>query len=232
MPYGLDIFEGLAKVCRQLKVLIEAEHTQSVVDLTAFIPLQGETAVGKLISNLSAKTTVAQIDALATLTAQELARHVELEKSLKENNPKEKANLLRLRARRIATIASNAKIKGKLVDQAVVANLQSLSNSYRTAKTAAALAAKKFKEGEDLLPGTGGEAWRELFDAARKFALKSHPDKVFPELGADTPCPLCQQPLAEGGRTFAAFRGVHSARSRKDFSSMSKSPICAIQTIC
>ena len=205
VPYGLDIFEGLANICRQLKALIDAEHTQSAVDLTAFIPLQGETAVGKLISTLSAITTIAQIEALSTLTAQESVRHAELEKSLKENNPKEKANLLRLRARRIAAIASNARIKGKLVDQTVVANLRSLANSYRTAQTAAALAAKKFKEGENLLPGTGGEAWRELFDAARKFALESHPEKVFPELGADTPCPLCQQPLAEGAERLMRF---------------------------
>src|SRR3546814_1296357 len=37
-----------------------------------------------------------------------------------------------------------------------------------------------------------------LFRSARKFAVESHPDKAFPELGAEAPCPLCQQPLAEG----------------------------------
>ncbi len=215
VPYGLDIFEGLASVCKQLKVLIESEHMQFPVDLTAFIPLQGETAVGKLISTLSAKTTVTQIEALATLSAQESVRHAELEKSLKENNPKEKANLLRLRARRIATISSNAKIKGKLVDKTVVANLRSLANSYRTAQTAAALAAKNFKECENLLPGTGGEAWRELFDAARKFALESHPDKVFPELGTNTPCPLCQQPLAEGAERLLRFEAFIQQEAEK-----------------
>ena len=52
------------------------------------------------ITALSAKTTQAQIDALATLTPEELAQHAELDKGLKENNPKEKAGLLRLRARR------------------------------------------------------------------------------------------------------------------------------------
>ena len=29
VPYGLDVFEGLAKVCKQLKTLIETEHAQS-----------------------------------------------------------------------------------------------------------------------------------------------------------------------------------------------------------
>jgi energy-coupling factor transporter ATP-binding protein EcfA2 len=208
VPYGLDVFEGLAKVCKQLKTLIDAEHAHSAADLTAFVPLRGDTAVGKLIASLSAKTTKAQIDALAVLTPEELAQHAALDKSLKESNPKEKAIQLRLRARRVATIATNAANKGALVDQAAVAKLRGLSDSYRTAQKAAALAANQFKEGENLLPGTGGEAWRELFDAARKFAVESHPDKTFPELGADAPCPLCQQPLAEGNarlQRFAAF---------------------------
>ena len=205
VPYGLDVFEGLAKVCKQLKTMIETEHGQFSVDLTAFAPLQGDTAVGKLIKALSAKTTTAQIDALATLSPEELAKHVELDNSLKENNPKEKANLLRLRARRIATIATNAASKGALVDQSVVTMMRELANSFRTAQAAAAFAAQQFKESESLLPGTGGEAWRELFEAARKYAIESHPDKTFPDLGVDSPCPLCQQPLAEGAARLLRF---------------------------
>lgn len=215
VPYGLDVFEGLAKVCKQLKTLIETEHAQSAADLTAFVPLQGDTPVGKLIASLSAKTAKAQIDALATLTPEELARHTELDKSLKENNPKEKAAQLRLRARRVAAIATNATNKGTLVDQTIVAKLRGLADSYRTAQAAAALAAKQFKEGENLLPGTGGEAWRELFDAARKFAVESHPDQVFPELGTDAPCPLCQQPLAEGAARLLRFEAFIQQEAEK-----------------
>ncbi len=205
VPYGLDVFEGLAKVCRQLKAMIETEQVLYAVDLTAFAHLKGDTAVGKLIATLSAKTTTAQIEALATLTPEELVQHAELDKSLKENNPKEKASQLRLRARRIATIAANATSKGALVDQSVVTKLSGLSDSFSIAQVAAALAAQQFEEGENLLLGTGGEAWRELFEAARKFALESHPDKSFPELGADAPCPLCQQPLAEGAARLLRF---------------------------
>ncbi|WP_022960131.1 MULTISPECIES: AAA family ATPase [Gammaproteobacteria] len=215
VPYGLDVFEGLAKVCKQLKTAIETEHSHYAADLAAFAPLLGDTLVGKLIASLSAKTTQAQIDALATVTPEELVQHTSLDKSLKENNPKEKATQLRLRARRIATIAANVTNQGALVDQAVVTKLRGLADSYRTAQAAAALAAKQFKEGENLLPGTGGEAWRELFDAARKFAAESHPDKGFPELGADAPCPLCQQPLAEGADRLLRFEAFIQQEAEK-----------------
>lgn len=215
VPYGLEIFEALAKVCRQLKASIDAEHAQNAVDLTAFTPLQGETAVGELIAALSAKTTQAQVDALASMKPEELVQHAELDKSLKENNPKEKASQLRLQARRVAIIATNATNKGALVDQSVVGKLRMLADSFRTAQTAASLAAKEFKESENLLPGTGGEAWRELFDAARKFATESHPDNAFPELGADAPCPLCQQPLAEGAARLQRFEAFIQQETEK-----------------
>jgi hypothetical protein len=215
VPYGLDVFEGLAKVCKQLKTSVEAEYAQSAADLTAFVPLHGDTPVGKLISALTAKTTKAEIDALATLTPEELDHYAALHKSLKENNPKEKAVQLRLRARRITSIATNANIKGALVDKEVVAKLRTLADSYRTAQAVAALAAKQFKEGENLLPGTGGEVWRELFDAARKFAVECYQDKAFPELGADTPCPLCQQPLAEGAARLLRFEAFIQQEAEK-----------------
>ncbi|CAJ3502070.1 SMC domain-containing protein [Burkholderia pseudomallei] len=205
VPYGLDVFEGLAGVCKLLKSRIETEHAQSAVDLTAFTPLRGDTAVGKLIAALSAKTSFEQIETLATLSSGDHARHAELNKSLKEADPKEKAKQLRLRARRMGGIAQNTLARSASVNQDVVARLRGLADGYRAAQAAASLAAKQFNESEPLLPGTGGEAWRELFEAARKFALESHPGQKFPQLSADAPCPLCQQALAEGASRLIRF---------------------------
>ncbi|MBV1712690.1 MAG: AAA family ATPase [Desulfomicrobium sp.] len=215
VPYGLDVFEGLAKLCKQLKTDIELEQTQSAPDVTAFIPLHGDTPVGKLIKGLSEKTKQADIDALATLSQEDLDLHVALDKSLKENNPKEKATQLRYCASRLTTIATNAVDKGALVDDAVFTKFRGLADSYRTAQIAAELAAKQFKDSESLLPGTGGDAWRELFESARKFALESHPEKTFPNLGTDSRCPLCQQPLSEGAERLLRFESFIQEESEK-----------------
>lgn len=234
VPYGLGVFEALAKFCQQLKTAIEAEQKQSAVDLTAFAPLQSDTVVGKLIAGLSAKTTIAQIEGLANLKPEELEQRETLEKSLKEENPKEKATLLRLRARRVAAIAKTATEQATAIGPEVITKLQRLADAFRTAKAAAALAAKNFKEGENLLPGTGGEVWRELFDAARKFALEAHPDRQFPNLGADTPCPLCQQPLAEGAErllrfeTFIQAEAEETAQARRQALATEYRPFAAL----
>jgi len=215
VPYGLEVFESLAKLCQQFKTNIEAEQRQSAVDLTVFAHLQGQTAVGKLMAALSAKTTSAQIDALAVLKPEEIETRDTLKKSLSENNPKEKAGLLRLRARRIALISKTAIDKELVIGPKAIEKLKALADTFRTAQAAAALAAKNFKEGEKFLAGTGGEAWRELFDAARKFALESHPDKEFPELGADAACPLCQQPLGAASERLMRFEKFIQAEAEK-----------------
>ncbi len=63
--------------------------------------------------------------------------------------------------------------------------------------------------------GHRGEVWRELFDAARKFSVESHPDKAFPDLGTDAPCPLCQQPLAEGATRLLRFEAFIQQEAEK-----------------
>lgn len=219
VPYGLDVFEGLAKLCKELKIRIEHEHAQFAVDLTAFLPLHGETEVGKIIRALSAKTDPAVVTKLATVSEDEHAQHAEIEKGLKENNPREKAALLRATSKRVWVISTNAEAQGSILSKDAILKVKDLADKYRTAKVAADLAAKQFKEGDALLPGTGGEAWRTLFEAAQKFSLESHPGHEFPDLGEGSQCPLCQQPLAEGAKRLLKFQEFIQQEAEKEMQS-------------
>jgi energy-coupling factor transporter ATP-binding protein EcfA2 len=205
VPYGLDILEGLAGACKKLKGMVDTEYAQSAPDKSAFADLTGETAVGKLIAVLSHKTKPEQVETLATLTAEEIAQRAKLDKNLKEASPKEKATQLRIRASRIAKVAQNATEKLALVDAVAVGKLRGLVEAYHAAQLAANLAAQQFKDDASLLPGTGGETWKTLFEAARKFSIEAYPDAIFPELGLGTQCPLCQQPLADGAERLLRF---------------------------
>ena len=89
VPYGLDILEGLAGVCKKLKFEIEVEQAHSLPDTTSFLDLAGDTAVGRVITSLSRSTKPEQITALATMTPEDEAKYIELDKSLKEANPKD-----------------------------------------------------------------------------------------------------------------------------------------------
>ncbi|MBH3442365.1 AAA family ATPase [Pseudomonas moraviensis] len=205
VPHGLDVFERLAALQQQLKTAIEQEQKQYSVDLSAYSPMQGQTEVGRMIAALSAKTNPSAVQTLGTVSDDELTQHTTIGKSLQENNPKEKANQIRRLAQRISGVAGTALNKSLQVDQDFEKGLKQSVESYLLAKSAAELAAKKFKEQQNLLPGTGGDAWRELFDAARRFALESHPGQDFVSLDPNSPCPLCQQTLNDGAARLARF---------------------------
>ena len=206
VPYGLDIFEGLGAVCKQLESLIKKEESQAAPDTSTFAEMGNDkTAIGILISKLSFKTKTADVEELAALTAEQIKRRDELDKALRAENPAEKAKQLRLASARIAKLSKAATENLALVNLDVVNRLRVLSESYSSAKAASELAAQQFKLDSSLLPGTGGEAWKNLFDAARAFCIEAHPGKQFPALGSEAQCPLCQQPLNAGADRLVRF---------------------------
>ena len=205
-PYGFDILGGLAKLCARMKQLVDAEYAASAPITAAFSHLVNqETTVGRTVSSLSAKTKPQDIEALAALSEDEIGRHNTLDKTLKEGNPKEKAALLRQRANRFESLVNRLDEKAAIVSDDARDNLKAAIMASTAAKQAAELAAKNFKETPGFLPGTGGEAWQALFEAARTYAAESHAHAVFPNLSPEDQCPLCQQPLADGAARLAAF---------------------------
>jgi hypothetical protein len=59
----------------------------------------------------------------------------------------------------------------------------------------------------EMLPGTGEEAWRSMWESAGEFSAVAYPEAKFPVVTKDGRCPLCQQTLEPG----AAARWKHFA---------------------
>lgn len=222
LPYGLDILESLAKACTRLKAMIDADNSKSSVSTAAFAHIPPSTAAGQLVARLSYKSNAQQLETLCTLSSEELAKVEELEKSLKENNPKEKATQLRLRAGRLVKLAERCTGKLAIVGELSVLKMRKAVDEYKVAKAAAEMSSKKFTQTPGLLDGTGGEVWQELFEAARKFAAHSHPEKKFPNLSPEDSCPLCQQKLGSGAQRLVEFdafiqqEAEKSARAKRE----------------
>lgn len=220
VPYGLDILEGLVSVCAKLRIMTTKEQDSNKPNVELFAALsKTQTQVGMLLATLSASTKPEDVEALAKLTEADQARFATLNKTLAETDPKQKAQALRILATRFASLSSRISTAIALVSDANIANLKSLIDKSKIAKHAATLAGQKFKETPGLLPGTGGEVWKALFDAARAFAVESHPGKDFPHLGPDSACPLCQKPLEPDGaarlETFEVFYQQAAEKANK-----------------
>lgn len=217
VPYGLDILEGLVNVCTKLRAMATKEKVDNRPNVEVFAALgKTQTQVGKLLASLSAKTKPQDVEALSTLAEAEQERLVALNKMLAETDPKQTAKILKLRATRFASLSTRIGTAIDLVNDSSVANLKSLIDKSNIAKQAANLAGQKFKETPGLLPGTGGDAWKALFDAARAYAVESHPGKTFPHLGPESACPLCQKPLElDGDSRLEAFEVFYQQAAEK-----------------
>lgn len=217
VPYGLDILEGLVNVFTKLKAMATKEQTDNKPNIELFATMsKTQTQVGKLLATLSSKTKPEDIESLAKWTEDDQERIEGISKALAETDPKQKAQILKLRATRFAGLSIRIGIAISLVDDTSVGNLKSLIEKSSVAKQTAILAGKKFKETPGLLPGTGGEVWKALFDAARAYSVESHPGKTFPHLGLESACPLCQKPLEQDGAArLVAFEEFYQQAAEK-----------------
>ena len=69
----------------------------------------------------------------------------------------------------------------------------------------------------DLLPGTGEEAWRKMFEAARDFSAIACPRQHFPVISKGARCPLCQQLIEQDGAThFKHFAELVTSSAQDD----------------
>lgn len=199
VPYGLDILEGLAKVCAWLKERVQQEQRAAKPNVEPFAKLAlSPTQAGLLAKGLSAKTRKEDIERLSTLSGEELAQLDSLVKTLGEADPKRRAADLRLRAGRVDALVQRIEAAIAVVAQPKIDSLHALVNKSNQAKSVAQVVAQRFKE-MDTLEGTGDDLWLEMFRAARQFCATSHTVHAFPRLSGEARCPLCQNQVGEAG---------------------------------
>jgi energy-coupling factor transporter ATP-binding protein EcfA2 len=186
--------DGLEKVDTELgRRRIEAEPGE--LDLT---PYAADTEVRALLESLPTATSKA-VEALATLSEEELAKREELRRKLGEIEAAQ-APKLRKAAEDDAAAADRL---AKELDQLAAAFGEEMvwEAKERLAKVeelrrAADLAAEGF-EGEPL-GGVGSDPWRALWKAAR--AYSAHLREGLPEDHVFEHCPLCMQELGQEAR--------------------------------
>ena len=207
LPYGMDIVVNLAdKVIPQLSKKLKREIDSVNVDIAPFNHLLGQTAVGKLIANLSHRTNPAEINKLATLSEVEITRIAELKAVLSEADPKAKAEECKLSAGRIKDVASRVNAALTWVKDETIAKLKTICDAALMTEEAEKAAARVLQSGESLLPGTGEQVWKSLFETARKFSTEvAYRDHPFPYIDSRAVCLLCQQPLADAGERLKRF---------------------------
>jgi len=196
-PFGLDVFDRLSNVCTEVRNRLETESARLNATTPGLPNLTEGTRARALVDNLTSLTKVDDLRALATLSKDEERRLHELQnrqRDLQGANPRQRAAELRLQAERLDLVIRHIVGLVEVLGDAGLATIKSVTDSLRIAREALARL-RETALTSDLLPGTGQEAWRRMWDAAGHFSGGAYPGAEFPVLTDGARCPFCQQPI-------------------------------------
>jgi len=199
IPHPMQVLEGLGNACDAVKDKLNAKMAALRAQTPRVIvapTLRDDTAAGQFVRQLSEKSNVAQLEHLASLSADEAKRLTTLESDFAQD-PKRAVDRLNGQKSRLRDGVMRLKRLRDASVEAAFATRDDLA-AMHAVKAEAARAASDTLFKASPLPEVGQAAWRALWEAARRYADEvAYPDKTFP---AATPnqdlCVLCQQPLS------------------------------------
>ncbi|HKR33108.1 MAG TPA: hypothetical protein VJT08_21690, partial [Terriglobales bacterium] len=198
-PRILKTFQELAEGCRAVGARLRSE--QETLESTRppqlnQLALRPQTKAGLLAADLSTRTSPKEIDAVCDVTQEERERHAALGRAL-QNNPTAQANLLDARAHRLRELDALTTSLERTFSDAALEEVETVVAESAAADLAAKAASLAFASGS-ALAGIGEEAWKRLWEAARRYSqTHAYPGEAFPVTRAGAVCLLCQQPLRE-----------------------------------
>jgi energy-coupling factor transporter ATP-binding protein EcfA2 len=218
--------EHTPRPLRLLKEVVEAqgelaedlaEQIDELRDALPELPELDDPEAAALLARVEAgEAAREEVEAFARLSEDELAELRDLERA-ESTIASDRSQELEVAARKCATaverLAAQLEDAWERLDDEALEEIAELRR--RLARASAAVdqvAAEAFADQPQ--PGTGGEAWREMWEAARRFVEAG--EGAFFDEADDATCPLCQQDLeAEGRERMRRFEAFVSGNLRE-----------------
>jgi ABC-type dipeptide/oligopeptide/nickel transport system ATPase subunit len=208
-PRPLRLLKELAEAQDQLAEDLEQRVAERREGLPALPELADAEAVALLARVQAGEATREEVEGFAHLgpaEAQELHRLEQAEATILADGSEALEAAARKRASVVERLADDLEDAWERLDDAALAEIAELRERLTRASAAVdQVAAEAFADQPQ--PGTGGEEWRQMWEAARRFVESE--GGAFPDDSDDATCPTCQQGLGgaarERMRRFEAF---------------------------
>jgi len=236
IPQGLSIVEKLAEAVKNVEAQLTLELSNPSMQKFNYelleVPL--ETTAKLFLDNLNANSTLDELRAESNWNAAKNERIETLVKEidkLKATDPKknlksneEKINRFEILVNKLQNLENN--LTGEALN-----NLKQILNDFCTAKKA--LEESSNTAFSDLpIQGVGNNAWKILWESARKFYNESTQTESFPNVSDDSSCPLCLQDLEEQARErFTKFEDFVKNDIQKTFDEAKEKYDLAIESL-
>lgn len=199
-PRPLRLLKEMAEAQDQLAAELAQQISTRREELPA-LPEVDDPAAAELLARVEAgEASREEVESFARLDEAELGELRDLEKAeaaiaADQSRALEKA--ARKRAAAVERLAAELEDGWGRLDDEALAQIAELRTRLSQASAAVEqLAADAFSDQPQ--PGTGGDAWREMWEAARRFVEAG--EGSFPDEDPDATCPLCQQDLEAAAR--------------------------------
>jgi ABC-type lipoprotein export system ATPase subunit len=209
VPSTLQVLADYTRVLREVEDVITTDLQALGLQERNWPAL--EVGVGaRILENLGQEEVLTLLKNIAALTSEEEEELTTIPTKLRDltaSNPAALAVQARQRANQLNTLARNLEIISEKVSEKAITSSEKLRADYVSAQEKA-VDARRLVEAENTIPGTGGERWQALWEAAKQFIEADH-EHEFPDVADSAICPLCQQTLEEAAKTrfeqFAEF---------------------------
>lgn len=231
-PPALLFFSDLIAVCEQIESRIDGK-LDSFASKKPKMPSEfADTTAGKWYSSLTEKTSTEDVASHTKWDAEEKQSVDDLEKRLAEKAPVERAGELLAKKKHVEEMVRGVEVHlSKLSSENCRRIIKLKKDNHIKREAAQAAATKVFSE--TPLEGIGTDAWKLLWEHARRYSEgHAYPEHSFPHLAADTKCVLCQQPLSDHARErLASFEEFVKGQAEKDAKEAEKALEDAINDI-
>jgi hypothetical protein len=199
-PWLLRLFTQLTNACTILSQRIQAQIALQVSKKPTFPIEIASTSAALWYTNLTASTSVKEIDENTAWESENDDELKETNRRLAETDPTAKAAAVRRQKTLILELKADLKKHyDALSDERCIAYMQARDDAEAKRKAADEDAEKVFKEAP--LAGVGSESWRFLWEAARKYSKEyAYKTIPFPNVIELARCVLCQQELDKESR--------------------------------
>jgi energy-coupling factor transporter ATP-binding protein EcfA2 len=216
-PFPLRLLGSLAQLCQEFghRLTLDIKEIEwQTPEVIRSPPCKAGSEVGRLLARLD-KATPEDVDKLTKLGAAEVERLRQLETDL-ASDPEKTGRQLIAQKDRLEGVGRKADTLAAVVSQEKIHALDVLADNLRTAREAA-LAASTALFADEPLPSIGGETWRTLWEAARRYSeTEAYPGRSFPVAEPAGVCVLCQQDLApEAGARLTRFEAFITDDSKR-----------------
>jgi len=223
-PYGSHVFTELVGLLQEFRTILETEKPKPVT--LHYDDIASETEAGQFISKLSCKTSNASVEEFAKWTSEDQKKLTELETHIAKaqaDDPIKQAETIRNRKGRLNELKSKIDQIYSNLSESKIKDLKQQIKVLSAAEQALVIASRQSLANEPL-PGTGGNAWQRLYEAAKQYSIQeAYPGKDFPQTEEDSRCVFCMELLSGDGRNrLQRFKAFMEKTTKKEVDSAIK----------